>query len=144
MWELGLLLKMINIYAPNQNTMEFWLNFLEHNLVTNTTIIGEDLNFSLGMEESQGHRAQIDPILEKMSIVLDTYELVDVPMDKKVPTWHNRRMGEAALGQRLDRFLIHEEFLHNLPLYRQWVGTAGIFDHLPNLLQITGPTKKPH
>lgn len=50
--ELGLPLKVINIYAPNQNRMAFWLNLLDNNLVTTSTIIGGDLNFSLGMEES--------------------------------------------------------------------------------------------
>lgn len=78
-----------------------------------------------------------------MGTLLDTYKLVDVPMNKKVPTWHNRRTGEAALGRRLDKFLIHEDLLCNLPLYRQWVGTGGLFNHLPILLQVSGPTKKP-
>lgn len=142
-WELGLTLKVINIYAPNQNRMEFWLNLLENNLVTNSTIIGGDLNFSLGMEESWGHHAQLYPISEQMSTLLDSYKLVDVPMSKKVPTWHNKRTGEAALGQRLDRFLIHEDLIHKLPLYRQWVGTGGLSDHLPIFLQVSGPTKKP-
>lgn len=144
MGKLGLTLKVINIYAPNQNIMAFWLNLLENNLVTNSTIIGGDLNFSLGMEESWGHHAQLDPILEQMSTLLDSYKLVDVPMNKKVPTWHKRRTGEAALGWRLDRFLIHEDLIHKLPLYRQWVGTGGLSDHLPIFLQVSGPIKKPH
>jgi len=91
--ELGLPLKVINIYAPNQNRMAFWLNLLDNNLVTTSTIIGGDLNFSLGMEESWGHHAQLDPISEQMGMLLDTYKLVDVPMNKKVPTWHKRRTG---------------------------------------------------
>lgn len=94
MGQLGLTLKVINIYAPNQNRMAFWLNLLENNLVTNFTIIGRDLNFSLGMEESWGHHAQLDPISEQMSTLLASYKLVDVPMNKKVPTWHNRRTGK--------------------------------------------------
>lgn len=52
MGELGLTLKVINIYAPNHNRTAFWLNLLENKLETNSTIIGGDLNFSLGLEES--------------------------------------------------------------------------------------------
>lgn len=141
--ELGLQLKVINIYAPNQNRLDFWHNLLEHNLVSNTTIIGGDLNFSLGMEESWGHHAQIDPIFDQMSTLLDTCKLADVPMNKKLPTWHNRQTREAALGRKLDRFLIHEDLIHYIPLYRQWVSSGGSSDHLPIYLQITGPSKKP-
>eukprot|EP00253_Pinus_taeda_P023181 PITA_23181 len=141
--ELGLQLKVINIYAPNQNRIEFWQNLLEHDIVSNTTIIGGDLNFSLGMEGSWGHQAQIDPISEQMSVLLEACNFVDVPMNKKLPTWHNRRTGEAALCRRLDHFLIHEDLIRHIPLYRQWVGTGGSSDHLPIFLQITGPTKKP-
>lgn len=90
-----------------------------------------------------GHHSQIDPISNQFSTLLDTFKLVDVPMNKKMPTWHNRRIGEAALGRRLDQFLIHEELLRTLPLYRQWVGTGGLSDHLPIYLQISGPSKKP-
>lgn len=61
-------------------------------------------------------------------MLLDSHKLVDVPMNKKVPTWHNTRMGEAALGRRLDRFLIHEYLIHKLPLYIQWVGMGGLSD----------------
>lgn len=143
MGKLELTLKVINIYAPNQNRMAFWLNLLENNLVTNSTIIGGDLKFSLGMEESWGHHAQLDLISELMSTLLDSYKLVNVPMNKKVPTWHNRRTGDAALGRGLEKFLIDEDLIHKLPLYRQWVGTGGLSDHLPIFLHVSGPTKKP-
>eukprot|EP00253_Pinus_taeda_P033624 PITA_33624 len=78
-----------------------------------------------------------------MSTILDTFKLVDIPMNKKFPTWHNRRIGEAALGRRLDRFLIHEDPLDTLPLYRQWFGTGGSSYHLPIYLQISSPSKLP-
>eukprot|EP00253_Pinus_taeda_P028876 PITA_28876 len=78
-----------------------------------------------------------------MSTLLDTFKLVDVPMNKKMPTWNNRRAGEAALGRMLDCFLIHEDLLCTLPLYMECVGIGGISDHLRIYLQISGPSKKP-
>jgi len=115
MGELGIPIKIINIYGPNQNRLAFWHNLLESNLISNSTILGGDFNFSLGVGESWGHHAQLDPILEQMSMLLDSHKLSDIPMNKKVPTWHNRRTGDAALG-RLDRFLIHEDLIQKLPL----------------------------
>lgn len=123
--------------------MEFWQNLMDHNLVSSNTIIGGDLNFSLGLEESWGDHTQIDPISDQMSTMLETFKFFDVPMNKKLPTWHNKRMGEAALGRRLDRFMIHENLLCTLPLYTQCVGIGGSSDHLPIYLQIFGPSKKP-
>lgn len=64
-------------------------------------------------------------------------------MNKKLPTWHNRRTGDAALGKRLDRYLIHEDLLISLTNYRQWVGTKGISDHSPIYLEVASSFKKP-
>lgn len=50
--ELGIHLKVIKIYAPNQNRLDFWHSMLDHPLVTGSTIIEGDLNFSMGIEES--------------------------------------------------------------------------------------------
>lgn len=84
---------------------------MESNLITRATVLGVDFNYSLGIEESWGHHAQTDPISNQMRILIDANRLVDIPMNKKVPTWHNQRTGEAALGRRLDRFMVHEELI---------------------------------
>lgn len=76
-----------------------------------------------------------------MSTLLENYKLIDVLMNKKIPTWHNKRTGEVALGRRLDRFLIHEDLLRSLTLYRKWVCTGGLSDHSPIYLQKYGPSK---
>lgn len=76
-------------------------------MITSSTIIGADLHFSIGNEESWGHHSQIDTLSDQLSSLLDLHGLIDVPMNKKIPTWHNRRTGEAALGRRLGRFIIH-------------------------------------
>eukprot|EP00253_Pinus_taeda_P006605 PITA_06605 len=64
-------------------------------------------------------------------------------MNKKLPTWQNRRTGDAARGRRLDRYLIHEDLLNSLTNYRQWVGTRGISDHSPIYLEVAGSFQKP-
>lgn len=141
--ELGCPICIINIYGPNLDRMTFWKKFLGSNHITSATVLGGDFNFSLGVGESLGHHAQPDPISEQMNMLIDSYRLVDIPMNKKVPTWHNRRTGEATLGRRLDRFLVHEDLIPLFPLYRQWVSSSGLSDHLPILLQVSEATSKP-
>lgn len=96
--ELGKQLRIINIYAPNQNRLAFWQSFLENPLINKSTILGGDLNFSTGHEESWGHDSQLDPLSEQLSTLLEQYGLIDVPMNKNMPTWHNRWTSEAAFG----------------------------------------------
>lgn len=141
--DLGFSIRIINIYGPNLNRLSFWKNFLNSNHITHNTVLGGHFNFSLGVGESWGHHAQIDPIAEHMSMLIDAHRLVDIPLNKKLPTWHNQRTGEAALGRRLDRFMMHEDLIPFFPLYRQWVSTGGLSDHLLILLQVSGATIKP-
>lgn len=60
-----------------------------------------------------------------------------------MPTWHNRRIGEAALGRRLDRYLIHEDLIVTLTNYKQWVGSGGIYDHSLIYLELAESIHKP-
>lgn len=143
MGDLGIPIRIINIYGPNQNRLSFWQNFLNGNHITPNTVLGGDFNFSLGVGESWGQHAQSDPIAEQMNILIDAHRLVDIPMNKKLPTWHNQHTGEAALGRRLDRFMMHEELIQLFPLYRQWVSSGGLSDHHPILLQVSDKKLKP-
>eukprot|EP00253_Pinus_taeda_P034418 PITA_34418 len=64
-------------------------------------------------------------------------------MNKILPTWRNRRIGEATLARKLDRFIMKGTMFQQLHLYKQWVGSGGISDHYPIYLELSGPTKKP-
>lgn len=108
--ELGLNFRIINVYAPYHNRVEFWNHLLQLSLMnSNNLILGGDLNFTIGHEESWGHHTQLDPLSDYMEHLLEQHHLIDIPMNKKQPTWYNRRIGNAALGRRLDRFLIKED-----------------------------------
>ena len=87
--------------------------------------------------------AQVDSITRYMTKLLEQHNLVDVPMNKPLPTWRNRRVGEAALAQRLDRFLMKVPLMQHLHHYKQWVGLRGISDHSPIYLEVFGPHPKP-
>lgn len=133
----------MNIYTPNQSILDFWQQLLENSLIDQSTILWRYLNFSIGPEEFWGHHSQLDPLSDQLSILLEKHGLIDVPMNKKLPTWHNRRIGDAALWRRLDMYLIHEYLLTSLTNYRQWVGTRGISYHSPIYLEVACSFKKP-
>lgn len=140
---LGKRIHIINIYAPYQNRLDFWKLFLDNPMINSTTILGGDLNFSIGHEESWGHHWQLDPLSDQLISMLDQHGLIDVPMNKKMPTWHNKRIGEVDLWRRLDWFLIHEDLLMTLTIFKQWVGSGGISHHSPIYLELVGATTKP-
>eukprot|EP00253_Pinus_taeda_P025238 PITA_25238 len=142
--DLGYNLRVINVYGPCHQREHFWQYLLGLSIFsTEHIIIGGDFTFSLGYGESWGSMAQVDSITGYMTDLLDRHNLIDVPMNKPLLTWRNRRVGEAALARRLDRFIMKESLIQQLHHYKQWVGAGGISDHSPIYLEIAGPTQKP-
>jgi len=70
-------------------------------------------------------------------------KLLDINLLKIRPTWRNRRIGEDRVAKKLDRFLLREEAAAKIPTFCQWVGEGGISDHMPILLELAKPPKKP-
>lgn len=142
--ELGMNLRVVNVYAPCSQRESFWQHLLHLSMMNeDRVIIGGDLNFSLGFRESWGSDAQFDPITDYMTNLLEQTNFMDIPMQRLLPTWRNRRVGDVALARRLDRFLMKGTLQQRLHLFRQWVGSGGLSDHTPIYLEIQGPFKKP-
>eukprot|EP00253_Pinus_taeda_P027066 PITA_27066 len=138
--KLGTNLRVVNIYGPCQQRENFWQHLLNLSIFSpNHIILGGDLNFSLDFGESWGSMAQVYSITRYMTNLLEHHNFVDVPMNKPLPTWRNRRVGKAALARRLDRFLMNDPLLQHLHHYKQWVGTGGISDHSPIYLEAANP-----
>lgn len=113
--ELGMDLRVINMYGPCQGQEAFWNQFLSLSITSSDNlIIGGVLNLSLGYGKSWGSQAQVDPLTEAREALLDQQYLTDVPMIKPLPTWRNRRVREASLARRLDIFLIKAPLLQKL------------------------------
>lgn len=141
--ELGMDLRIINVYGPCHSKEAFWNRFLNLSITSLENLIIEgDLNFSIGYGESWGTNAQVDMLTKTMEMLLDQHHLTDIPMIKPLPTWRNQRVGVAALARGLDRFLIKDSLIQKLSLYRQWVGFGGISDHSPIFVEISSPQKK--
>eukprot|EP00253_Pinus_taeda_P010409 PITA_10409 len=78
-----------------------------------------------------------------MTNLLEQHNLVDIPTNKPLPTWRNRRVRDVALARRLDHSLIKVPLMNQLHHYKQRVGLGGIFDHSPIYLEVFGPHPKP-
>ena len=106
-------------------------------------IVGGNLNFSLGRSEAWGPCARIDPLADYFLNMMLDGSLFDPSLTKITPTWRNNRVGEARIAKRLYQFLLSDEFSNSLIIFRQWVGSGGISDHSPILLELVGLFKKP-
>lgn len=80
-FDLGKELRLINIYGPCINQALFWENLLNLSFMqANNIILGDDLIFSIGHAESWGHNAQIDPLTDHISSLLEDHHLSDIPL----------------------------------------------------------------
>lgn len=88
--DLGMDLRIVNIYAPCSQRESFWRNTLQLPLLNEDhVIIGGDLNFSLGFRESWGTEAQIDSITDYMTNLLEQPDFSDISLQRLLPTWRN-------------------------------------------------------
>lgn len=97
----------------------------------------------MGFGESWGSQAQVDSITGFMTNLLEQHNLVDIPMNKPLPTWRNKRVGDATLARILDRFMIKVPLMNQLHHYKQWVDSRGVSDHSPIYLEVFSPHPKP-
>jgi len=85
--DLGMELRMVNVYGLCNHRKKLWQRLLHLSLMEgDKTIIGGDLNFSLGFRESWGSTALIDSITDYMTNLLEQTSFVDIPMQKLLPT----------------------------------------------------------
>lgn len=137
-------LTILNIYGSCQGRIPFWNGLMENSLVKNNyMVMGGDLNFSLGRAEARGPAAREDPQSDFFLNLLTSNNLIEANLIKLKPTWRNRRVGEARVAKRLDRFLLNEALSAMIPLFRQWVEEGGPSDHFPIYLELSRVPPKP-
>eukprot|EP00253_Pinus_taeda_P008825 PITA_08825 len=136
--------QIVNIYAPCQERESFWSELIEKSVMkAPMMIVGGDLNFSIGRAEAWGPSAREDPLTDFFLQLLSDHHLIDPSPIKLKPTWRNRRVGEARITKRLDRFMISEGLFSSVPMIRQWTDEIGNSDHFPIFLDLSFPPPKP-
>lgn len=58
-----------------------------------------DLNFSLGHAKSWGNHTHVYPLLDYFVQMLESNNLIDIPMVQFSPTWRNKRIRDAMLAK---------------------------------------------
>jgi hypothetical protein len=73
-------------------------------LVKKRSIIGEDLNINLSLEEKIGGNKHLEKENSKLQELIDNLKLVNIEIGNGTLTWSNRRYGPQQIERRLDRF----------------------------------------
>ena len=135
----------VNLYAPYLDTESFWNNLIKLDVFLSPFLVfGGDLNFSLGLSEIWGVKAQADPLTNFFHNLLESLGIVGINPLESLPAWSNRRVGSEGISKRLDRLLVSADFLDCDFLLKQWIGCGGVSDHQPVFLQISSLSPKAH
>jgi endonuclease/exonuclease/phosphatase family metal-dependent hydrolase len=111
----GMLYSIINVYIPNHynEKIECWQSLIDlakENPPQNLIIAG-DFNTTRAAMEKRGGSVVRDQFQERLEDLISDLDLYDVPSNKGIYTWNNRRAGPGHIAARLDRFLISSELL---------------------------------
>eukprot|EP00253_Pinus_taeda_P009499 PITA_09499 len=137
-------IKIRNQWGMKQGRVPFWNDLMANSTVKNKfMVLGGDLNFSLGRAKAWGPSAREDSLTDFFQNLLIANKFIDVNLIKLKPTWRNRRVGEARVAKRLDRFLINEDLSSMIPIFWKWVEEGGPSDHFPIYLDLSKSPPKP-
>jgi hypothetical protein len=85
--DLGRCFMALNVYGPTQDRILFWENLLNKYFLRNEDLIlGGDLNYSLGMAESWGQRANPDSLSEFFNHIMKEKGLIDIAPIRLCPS----------------------------------------------------------
>jgi hypothetical protein len=83
---LGMEFIIFNVYGPYQDCPMFWDSLFKRSLLkVDNSIIGGDLNFSLGEDEVWDPQAHLDHQLDLFTHSMIGNEFIDIELDKTYP-----------------------------------------------------------
>jgi hypothetical protein len=68
---------------------------------------------------------------------------VDVEPLDLAPAWRNNVLGQEAIANILECFLVYDALLSKMERYRTWMGVGGGSNHFPIYLQLEKEGSKP-
>ena len=136
----GQQVSLFNIYVPNlfpekRSCWETLDTFLNQNSPRNIIIAG-DLNVTLSSAEKKGGSVVRDQAREWVEDIILHWDFMDIKPPSGKFTWSNKRLGPGHIAARLDRFLIHSEYLSSGLLANSKILPNSTSDHRPILLDI--------
>jgi len=130
-------ISLLNVYGSCMNKKKNWETLANSGLLSaeNLIIVG-DLNITLSAEEMWGSTSFSVSLADQLKSIFNLKNLVDIRLDRMVPTWCNGRQGSQAISKRLDRCIIAENLTISRDYYRPWVEFLFISDHAPIVFQM--------
>ena len=108
--ETGELILVTTVYAPIDlpGKLKLWehIRYVRSCHPFLPWIVAGDFNSVLSLEEKRGGLARLGPSSVLLRQNIDLLHLSDVKPLNGLFTWNNRRSGNAAISERLDRFLV--------------------------------------
>ena len=77
-------------------------------------IMVADLKFTISKAEIWVSFGRSDPLGFYFSQLLLRHGLMDVPLDKILPTWKNGRVGDSGFCKRLDQVIVTDSWVYSV------------------------------
>lgn len=81
------------------------------------------------VDEKLGGNFHADPSRELLEIIIQAYNLIDIPPFNGKYTWSNKRTGSHNIKERLDRFLVQERIAASFSSIKSKIIQASASDH---------------
>jgi len=129
-----------NIYGPNHyrdkgrcwDTIASDLQTVQNRKI----ILGGDMNVIRNVDEKLGGNYFADPSRDMLEIIIQSHNLIDIPLSNGKYTWNNKRSGHHNIRERLDRFLLQEGIAASFQSIKSQLIHASASDHKPVLLKL--------
>ncbi|XP_074288263.1 uncharacterized protein LOC141613430 [Silene latifolia] len=127
------------VYGFNKAVLrrELWKKLIEYaGSCSGAWAIGGDFNNVLSFHERIGSDISVNEI-QPFQDCLDICQVKDITAIGSFFTWNNKQEVATRVYNRIDRFLINDEWMHLFPdAYANFM-PEGIFDHCPCVVQFT-------
>jgi len=139
--ESGTQVSLFNLYVPilyseKKSCWDTLVNFLNMHNPRNIILAG-DLNVTLATEEKKGGSLVRDQAREWVEDIILSWDLLDIKPLIGMFTWTNKRLGPGHIAARLDRFLVHSDFLSSGLRASSKILPNCTSDHKPILLDLS-------
>lgn len=99
-----------NVYAPSdiRGKIRLWdhIRYVRSSAPYFPWILGGDFNSILSLDKKRGGWPRLGPTSDLFQAQVDAISVIHVKPSNGVFTWNNRRSGQEAISERLDRFVV--------------------------------------
>ena len=115
------ILKILNIYAPYNKILKFWVGIFQSGILANMSlIVVGDFNFMMSNQGIWGDVKSEDSLTYFFTAKFEEMKLVDVVPNVMIPTWSNGRCRGVGLAKWLDEFFLAKNLCEDFGKYNSW------------------------